>query len=73
MYSFKVIKSSSATEEEFQTAINCAVSCIESVLDNGAIKVAASGNTISISTFDPDQHIEITGTECKDKIKGLNP
>lgn len=70
MYSFKALKSHSSTEEEFQSAIDCAVTCIESTLDNDAIKVTAFGNTISISSFDPEHHIEITATECKEKIKG---
>lgn len=70
MYKFKAIKSEQSSEEEFASAINCCITCIESVLDNDAVKVIASGNIISISSVDPDQHIEITATECKEKIKG---
>tara|TARA_R110002073_G_scaffold336545_1_gene535021 strand:- start:2254 stop:2526 length:273 start_codon:yes stop_codon:yes gene_type:complete len=70
MYSFKAIKSEQSTAEEFASAINCAITCIESVLDNDAIKVTSSGNTISISSVDPEQQIEITASDCKEKIKG---
>lgn len=70
MFSFKVIKSNSSIEEEFQNAINCAITCIESILDNEAIKIEASSNIISISPIDPGYQIEITASECKDKIKG---
>jgi hypothetical protein len=70
MYSFKTIKSTSSTEEEFQSAINCAVTCIESVLDNDSIKVEASGNIITISSSDSEIQLEMTASECKDKIKG---
>lgn len=69
MYKFTAIKSEQSTDEAFESALNCAITCIESVLDKKAIKVVASGNIISIFSIDPDQLTEITATECKEKIK----
>lgn len=70
MYYFKVIKSQSSSAEEFENALYCARSSIESMLDNELIAVEKIDDSIVISSIDGKELISITFLECKDKIKG---
>jgi hypothetical protein len=70
MYIFKVIRSSESSSEEFENAIHSARACIESVLDNECLDVKAVADTITINSFDPKRSIDLTLSECKEKIRG---
>jgi len=70
MYKFSIKKSPESTNEEFDSAMNCTRTCIESILDNNQIQITISDNIITIHSIDPECEIELSANECKEKIKG---
>ena len=70
MYTFKINKSPESTREEFESAVNCARDCIESVLDNEFLSIIVAEDTILINLTDKIQSIDMTLSECKEKVKG---
>ncbi len=69
MFIFKVYKSNDVNYDDFQSAVNCTKSCIESVLYDYSISVAISGDVIKICPVNVDI-LNLTFSECKEKIKG---
>lgn len=70
MYKFKINKSLSASNEEFELAVKCARDCIDSVLGHENLNVIVFEDTIIIKEIDESQSINMTLSECKEKIKG---
>ena len=64
MFVFKIYQGGDSTNEEFSSAIDCAKTCIESVLYDLNATVAVEGNQISIVVSN------IKEKECWGKIKG---
>ncbi|MBW2185569.1 MAG: hypothetical protein JRG71_03935 [Deltaproteobacteria bacterium] len=70
MFTFKILKSKDATEEAYQSALQCARDSVESVLNNKDLLIKAFGTTITISHFEPTQSIDMADQTCKERIKG---
>lgn len=69
MYIFKVIKSKSSTEEEFMSALQCAISCIESQFDGDDVVISNNYGDVIVENKVPENSIEISLQECKRKLK----
>lgn len=70
MYIFKVIRSETSTKEEFMSAFQCAISCIESQFDGDDVIVSTNGFDVIIENKIPENKIKISLQECKSKLKG---
>ncbi len=70
MYVFELIKSPDSSVEKFESAIYCARDSVESVLDSDALNIKVVEGTIVIHLIDQQQPIDMTFSECKEKIKG---
>ncbi|MDY0388477.1 MAG: hypothetical protein RBT65_15410 [Methanolobus sp.] len=70
MYVFKLNKSPDSSIEEFESALHCARESVESVLDNDILNIKVVENTIVIDLTHQQQSIDMTISECKEKIKG---
>jgi len=67
---FNVLKSCDSSDDEFESAINCAKDCIESVLDDDSLSVTVIDKRIVIESIDHDREINFTLAECKENVKG---
>lgn len=70
MHKIKVLKPDEISEEEFESALNCARTCIESVLENGFLIVEATDDSITIESNDENGLMNMSLSEIKEKIKG---
>lgn len=70
MYIFEVIRAPEVSSEKFESAIYCARTCIESILNAPSIDISIVNDTIYINCIDEDKPINITFSECVKRIKG---
>lgn len=70
MYIFKLIRSDSATEEEFMSAVHCAVVCIESQFDGDDVVISTNDGDIIVASDVLGRPIGMTLQECKSKLVG---
>jgi len=69
-YILKVNKSPDSSPEEFKSALYCAKNSVESVLDSDFLNIEVVRESIVIHPVDKEQPMDMTLSECKEKIKG---
>jgi DNA-binding LytR/AlgR family response regulator len=70
MYKIKILKPCEISAEEFESALNCARTCIESVLENELLFVEVTDDSITIQSDDEKGLMNMNLSEIKMKIKG---